>query len=435
MPPSTIVDEAVDTALLAADAKYRDRRAGRYEAQRLLWKITDVRRLAYCGRVVADRAAGVEFRVTGTPGQPGARGGISGLQTCGSVWSCPVCAEKVNAKRQAELQAGMERWISEGNSIVFGTFTMQHSRRQSLEHLWDAISPCWRKVTGGAPWHGGSKTLGDKARFGIEGFCRLVEVKHGVNGWHPHIHALFFIRGEITDNAIEDLRGRLFQRWNRELGRRGLRSAEFAYDPETGEQKAIAVDLRRVTDAGAEAADYMTKNTYEPNKRVDESATGVASTSTSGAAYEVTGSQSKRAGKGGRSQFQILADLVDVRREITGAGSEHVDVSTGEILDNESSAASRRDLALWLEWERVSAGRLQMTWSRGMRDLLGIGDELTDEEIAAAADLAGVPISDIMSIYPRTGRWRALPRRRYRCADCPVSAWPMISWWTSLVPS
>jgi len=395
MPPDTIVDEAPDKALLAREDAYLARRVSRHEAQRLLWRITDVRRLAYCGRVVADKAAGVTFRLTGTAGQPGARGGISGLQTCGSVWSCPVCSEKVNAQRQAELQAGLERWVAEGNSIVFGTFTMQHSPGQRLEHLWDAVSPCWSKVTSGPSWSGGKRQEGDRQRFGIAGWCRVVEVTHGNSGWHPHVHALFFVRGQIDDAAIDDMRGRFFQRWNCELGRRGLRSLEFDKDGH-----AVAVDLRRVVNPAEGMADYFAKNTYLSNELRDAAAdaTEVASTSTSAAAYEVTGSHSKKARGSGRTPFQLLADLVDVQRTEFG----HVDVSTGEILEGESLVSSRskptRDFALWREWEETSRGRRQFNWSQGIRDLLGIGVEETDEDIAAAADLAGVPISDIMSI-------------------------------------
>ena len=37
---------------------------------------------------------------------------------------------------------------------------------------------------------------------------------------------------------------------------------------------------------------------------------------------------------------------------------------------------------LWHEFERASRGRRQMTWSKGLRDLLGLNDERTDESVA-----------------------------------------------------
>ena len=38
---------------------------------------------------------------------------------------------------------------------------------------------------------------------------------------------------------------------------------------------------------------------------------------------------------------------------------------------------------MWHEYEKGSKGKRQATWSRGLRDLLGVGQEHTDEEIAA----------------------------------------------------
>lgn len=40
------------------------------------------------------------------------------------------------------------------------------------------------------------------------------------------------------------------------------------------------------------------------------------------------------------------------------------------------------ELRLWAEWEAGSKGRRQQVWSRGMRDKLQLGAELSDEEVA-----------------------------------------------------
>jgi hypothetical protein len=47
------------------------------------------------------------------------------------------------------------------------------------------------------------------------------------------------------------------------------------------------------------------------------------------------------------------------------------------IADPESRYA-----ALWRQWERESKGMRQMTWSKGIRDTVGLGEELDDEDIA-----------------------------------------------------
>lgn len=374
MPSKTSVDRS--------PAERRDtRRAERYAAQRVVWKITDRERQAYCGRFLNGLAEGVAVKVT-APGTEQARAGFSGLQTCGSVWACPVCSEKINAERQAEIEAGIRAWLEAGNSILFGTFTLSHGLEDGLEDLWNAISPAWAKVVGGTSWHGGKKALGDKARFGVAGWLRVVEVKDGANGWHPHIHALFFVKGRtMTGQQLEDFKGRMFGRWNKHLGERGFHALE-----------GIGVDLRRVGDAEA-LGHYFAKNTY-------------GSTDPGGAAYEVTGSQSKRQGKGGVTPFQLLERIVstDADLEQLEDGS-YVSKTTGELLGSVDRKAHARDLARWAEWERVSAGRRQLTWSKGLRDLLELDAERTDEEVAEDDSAAGEVVAVLSRDEWKAGAW------------------------------
>lgn len=321
----------VTTVATDPDVRRLSARRGRYEAQRVLWRETKLQRVAYCGRIVSDRAAGVGIKVSGRVGTGDARAGFSGLQTCGSVWACPVCSEKINAHRQQELDEGICRWLAGGGAVLFGTLTLRHNRGHRLAELWDAIGPAWNRTTSGAgvAWNGGRSELGDRSRFGIRGYVRVVEVKHGENGWHPHVHFLLFLDRELPEKSVRDLEGRMFGRWETALAKRGLSVIQ-----------SVGIDLRPVV-AGDGLADYFTKATY----------------STPGAAaYEVTGSHSKQRGKGGRTPFQILADVVAI--------------------------GDADDLDLWHEWEQASKRRRQLTWSRGLRALLALDQELTDEEVA-----------------------------------------------------
>lgn len=355
------------------------RRAACYDAQRTLWRVTGRKRLAFCGRIVSSNADGVTIKVTGA-GTDKAAAGFSGLQTCGSVWACPVCSEKVNAERQHEIETGIHNWLDEGNSILFGTFTLRHDRTDGLADLWDAISPAWAKTVGGSSWHGNKRTTGDKHRFNVAGWARVVEVKDGANGWHPHIHVLFFLRGKApSKNVVTDLRRRLFGRWESALAARGYSVLD-----------RVGVDLRAVGDAEA-LGSYFAKNTY-------------AVTSPGAAAYEVTGSQSKRQGKGGETPFQLLARLVTSadRLEQLQTG-EAVDKVTGEILGFVDVDKHFRDLARWREWEEASAGRRQLTWSKGLRALLGLDVERTDEEIAEDDSLAGEDVVTFTKVEWKAG--------------------------------
>lgn len=352
---STSVDTTSDS-----EARRTAARRARYDAlavvrreTRLRSKATDADgvplpgRLQLCRRAVQDLAGGVSVMVSRTP--DGNTGGLSGVQTCGSVWACPVCSEKINAGRQAELDAGITAWLAAGHSVAFLTLTVKHHKGHRLADLWDAISPAWNRTTSGAgvAWNGGkvrkdgSRVIGDKERFGIAGYVRVVETKHGASGWHPHVHALLFLDKPLTDEQLDDLRHRMFGRWEAALVKAGYSAAEWGWDEESGRMVQVGAVIRRVTDGGG-MADYFAKNTY-----------GITP---GGAAYEVTGSHSKRAGKGGATPFQLLEQMVE-----TG---------DADLLD------------LWHEWEAASHGRRQLTWSRAMRDLLALGVELTDEELA-----------------------------------------------------
>jgi hypothetical protein len=235
-----------------------------------------------------------------------------------------VCSEKVNAGRQAELTAGIAGWIAAGKTVLFGTLTMRHNKGHRLADLWDAIGPCWNRTTSGS----GRQWKEDKASFGIAGYVRVVETKHGANGWHPHVHFLLFLDAPLASSSITDLSARMFARWETALADRGYSVVE-----------SVGIDLRPVQ-GGDKLADYFTKGTY---------------TTATGAAYEVTGSHSKKAGKGGRTPFELLAAVV-----------------------NQGDADA---LDLWHEWEKASKGRRQLTWSRGLRALLALGVEKSDVEL------------------------------------------------------
>ena len=349
----------------------------RYDAQRTVWAITKVTRFAGCGRFLRDRSKPVGIRGRGVPGTPGARAGFTNLQSCGSVWSCPVCAEKINAERQSDIERALEAWKAQGGHLVFGTFTMKHDRGMPLAETWDAITPAWQKVVAGKGWHGDARRgdVGDKEEFSIVGWTRVIEVTYGVNGWHPHIHAIFFTRRMLTDQELVTLRTRMFNRWSAGLGARGYKT--LAKSKKDG--KFVGVDLRRI-ETSEYLAEYFTKMGY-PRENAK---------STGSAAYDVTGSQTKAARKDGRTPMQILSDLTTVK--LTEAGP--VDKASGELLEHAAPQVFA-DLHRWWEWEESSAGRRQLTWSRGLRDLLGLGLEQSDEDLASADETTDAPISDI----------------------------------------
>lgn len=293
-------------------------RVSRYRRRGLLWEVSTLPRVRKCGRTRHD-TAGVALRQTASGVV-----GFAGVCTCGSVWACPVCSAKIMARRALEIGSAVAAWQSqgEGYEVIFTTLTMSHHRAQRLGVLWDALSTAWGKVTSGSQW------VIDKDRYGIEGWCRVVEVTDGPNGWHVHVHALLFLHTAAAPD-VDGLHLRMFGRWSRALVRLGLAAPRL-----------VAQDAHLVTGPGDSAlAAYFTK-AVDGAHRIG---------------LELTQSQTKAA-----------------RRR-------HSTVPTWGLLDEVEQTG---DVTRWEEWEASSKGRRQISWSKGLRERLGLRQEESDDEIA-----------------------------------------------------
>ena len=147
-----------------------------------------LRRLAQCGRIPVGTGDGSPARVTIKDHLGVAH--YSGLSTCGSTWACPVCEPKIANARALEISRAAAGWDRAGNSVFMVTFTASHALGMLLSALIMLISSAFRFTISGRPW----RTLKDAV--GIVGTIRSMEVTHGLNGWHPHLHVLVFVRGD-----------------------------------------------------------------------------------------------------------------------------------------------------------------------------------------------------------------------------------------------
>lgn len=290
------------------------RREHRYALRQLLWAESGLERVRKCGRVRHSESVAVRVR--------DGVAGFAGVTSCGSIWADPVCNAKVMARRAVEVGTAVALWQGTGGQVVFTTLTMRHHRGHGLAQLWDALSAAWNRVTGGKAW------LADKARHGVVGYLRVVEVTYGKNGWHVHVHALLFVRPGCVVNVLH---ASMFGRWQRALERRGLSAL------------TVGQDARLITGpADADLAAYFTKATADPTAL--------------GLEFTQTQSKTARSALSTQTPWHFLDDVL---------------IGDADALDR------------WHEWEKGSRGRRQMTWSKGMRDLLGIGAQASDEEVAA----------------------------------------------------
>lgn len=310
------------------------RQRSRFKARRALRSITTLDRVRACGMTPHDSAGVALVMSEGVPGERIA--GWRGVVSCGSVWACPRCSAVIGEHRAEELRVGLNECRRQGGAVVLLTLTMQHTRDDKLDELWDGAAGSWRQLVGGKPW------LNFKAAAGVVGTLRVVEVTHGAAGWHVHLHVLVFLdpkksvrwRGVGGDAQFEAhfaalaSRGPIVRAWQRIVGRAGFFASEHAQD-----MRPVSLD-----EAGNTLNRYFVKNGWD-------------------AADEVARSASKTGRRGNRTPMGILHD-----------------VTTGGLVD---------DVELWTEWEKASHGRRQMTWSRGLRSTLGL---LVVEDAEAAAE-------------------------------------------------
>lgn len=289
-------------------------RAARYERRYGLWRLSALQRVRDCGRVRVSDKAGIKL--------VGGSATYSGLATCGSVWCCPVCSSKIMASRSHDVKSAIDAWGSKGKSFIFQTLTMKHHKGQSLDELWNGLSYAWQRLNSG----GSAKK--EATRYSQSGFIRVVELTHGKNGWHIHIHILRFLDTPPSQNDVEAWAEAQFQRWSNALTKKGLATP-----------MRNAQDFKLTRNA-EDLAKYLTKQAHYGGKL----------------SKELTSSATKTAKQGGRKPFEIL---------------------DGYIANPEGE-----DRYLWLEYERASKGKKQTHWSNGLRTLLGIEYEKSDDEVA-----------------------------------------------------
>lgn len=325
----------------AASAKARlvitpstDRRSERWAMRDVLNDISRLERVRKCGKVPIGPL--VSLKRSGDKHGSG----FGGLHTCGSVWACPVCAAKIASQRRLEVEQLADHAVHSGAVVSLLTLTQRHHKGQSLEELWAALSHAWNRVTSTRKW----ATL--KEQLGLIGYVRATEVTHGKHGWHVHVHVLIISEKNprITPLFYQRKQGRRKTPYPVEV----VMPSDVIADRWKAALAQKNVDFLR--DRGG--LDWQTADdAHLVGRYVAKLGGGVGSI-----ASETTLGAFKKARRGNRTPFQILADFMET-------GSED-------------------DLRLWHTYEKISRGKRALTWSHGLRDWAGLLAEKTDEQIA-----------------------------------------------------
>lgn len=255
---------------------------------------------------------------------------LSGTETCGSIWACPVCSAKIRNHRAEEIAKALAGHISAGGGALLVTLTLPHQAGDALRRTVELVSSGFREINSGRAYKD------DHDTFGILGHIRAFEVTHGVNGWHPHLHVILATERRATRDVAGAIEARWQARWDRWLVGNGW-PASLA---------GIGVRVDRVRRDAAAAGAYLAK--LQEGDKLDRSV-----------GNEVARADLKGGRLDSRVPFEILADF--------------------------GSDGNAADLELWQEFQLATKGRSAIRWSQGLRAaLLPEDEELTDEEIAAA---------------------------------------------------
>ena len=327
----------------------RDRRSSRYAVREELYTVSSLERVRDCGRPLGK--SGVIVRLSGDVGSSDAVAGFGGLTTCGSVWACPVCAAKVANQRQNDIETVINRHMANGGDVAMLTLTMRHHRGQKLAKLWkEGVSAGWKAATNGAGWRR------DKQDHGVKHYVRVVEVTHGKNGWHVHVHALLLGENFQDSGKLKQLGQRMFARWNMKLQNQGF-SAPI-------ENKG-GLKIQRIApgkEASKALSDYFTKAGMNPDVK-----------------WDATQAEAQAEAKGARDMAHKVS-MEAARSDLKDA--KHGNRTPWGILSDLIKTKDASDKELWHEYEEASKGKRQIVWSRGCRDEYNLDEEKTDEELA-----------------------------------------------------
>lgn len=292
-----------------------------------------------------------------------------GLQTCGQVWKCPVCAAKITERRRQLWIAALGgkeitttevedsiivKHITHGYRLAMATFTVSHTQD---EHLIDVIHRLNRAYQ--LLWSG-RWAVEFKRDYTVIGTVRALETTYGDNGWHPHIHCMFVTTKDDMRYSVPEIRGILSGRWARCVNKAG----GFA-------SQSVGTTF---TVADVRAIEYIDKMGIETIYRKRDS----------GAISEVTKYPTKKGRGSSVGMFGLLALSADGE---TRAGAH------------------------WQTAIHVLKGKKHIATSKGLLRQLGASQELSDDNLAST-DLHETG-DEVLALLERP-QWDIIDRRNLR---------------------
>lgn len=315
---------------LSPEMKRRENRAKRYEYQSIARKLLMAEAVKYeCRDGYAanyHRTCKCNYIPVGLAtihkGKEHGTAFFGGIAQCGSVWTCPVCAAKIQERRREEIAKGINWAYAQGYKCILVTLTFPHRGWHKLEDLLEQQAKALNKLRAGNPW----KRI--KEGMGFEGLIRSLELTHGENGWHPHTHELWMVDNDADAEWVKE---KTLERWTKACIKAGF------LDPSNEEQ------MKAFAERSVDVVDRVSCSAYLA-KQDDTRIWGVD--------RELAKSSTKVGRKSGRHPFSLL----------------------------DTATPDNRDGQLFLEYALAMHGKRQIFWSHGLKERVGMKDK-TDEDL------------------------------------------------------
>ena len=301
----------------------------------------------------------------------------SGVQTCGSWSSCPICAAKIANQRRREITEAVDGWRS--GSVVMLTLTAPHFHGESLDEVRSRFMAARRlfrhqKSLKRDPAFVPFTSL--RVKYSIKGSVSALELTYSdANGWHFHSHELLFCGQTLNQRDMQDLETKSKLAWFRACSMSKITISD---------RFAFFLHSCKVTPTDSKSSQYLSKFGSWT------------------AADELSRSQIKRGRHGNLTPWDFLR------------------------LAGDSDEKYKKYGSLFREVFDVFFGKQQIFFEKGFKAILGIGS-LSDQQIADSDFAVGeYELFGVLSYFS----WRrvcALKLRGEILARCAAGAtWPEV---------
>lgn len=271
-------------------------RSDRFRHQRHAAKLLGGKaRVGLCRWSVVSKSAGVDMVASSYGDGQSDRVHYEGLQTCGSVWTCPCCGARISEIRRHEMNQLLAWARAQSYRVMMLTLTARHGRDDDLAELLEQMKDAKRRWAQHRSYR--------RIKPSMIGSVTATEVTGGgAHGWHPHFHMIVILECDEDLTSLRDA-------WLTSLRAAGLDGEGAAFQAQ-----------------GADAAgNYIAKW---------------------GAAEELTLSQRKKGrGRTGRTPAQLLA-----------ASCDEDDLDAGYLWAEYATVFHGRRQLVWSRGLKVLAG-------------------------------------------------------------------------------